>query len=77
MTKCKHGVEHAKHTPGPDFAFASQQSKCACCGTIFSYVDEEMYSQFSELERVWEPKDQCEKCGGRYVRRHFGSVESL
>jgi hypothetical protein len=75
MAKCMHGAERARRTNGPDIAFACQESTCACCGTIFYYIDEDMYSEYVELERVWEPKDQCEECGGRYVRRHFGSVE--
>ncbi len=75
MTKCKHGVESVGQTSEADIALAGQMSTCACCGTIFPYIDEDMYSQYEELGRVWEPKDRCEECGGRYVRRHFGSVE--
>ena len=75
MTKCKHGVESVGQTSGADIALACQMSTCACCGTMFPYIDEGMDAQFEELDRVWEPRDRCEECGGRYVRRHFGSVE--
>jgi rRNA maturation endonuclease Nob1 len=75
MTKCVHGIEITRDTSDPENTYEGQMSTCACCGTIFPYIDEYMSSEYEELEPVWEPKDRCEKCGGRYVRRHFGSVE--
>jgi hypothetical protein len=75
MTKCRHGVESVRDTSGSDIALASQMSTCTCCGSMFPYIDEDMDAQYEELDRVWEPRDRCEKCGGHYVRRHFGSVE--
>jgi hypothetical protein len=74
MTKCIHGVESAGHTSAPDFGPACQMSTCACCGTVFPYIDEDMYPQDEDLGRVWEPQDRCEQCGGHYVRRHFQSI---
>jgi len=75
MTKCVHGIEITRHAIGPEIACAGQMSTCACCETTFQYIDGYLNAQFEDLEPVWEPKDRCEKCGGRYVRRRFGSVE--
>lgn len=73
QAKCEHGAELNRHLKYPEgIAFACPLETCSCCGTIFPYIDSELWSvekdgkEKTEINR-WEPADCCELCGGRYV----------
>lgn len=42
-------------------------SECACCYSVFGYIDSGSMSADGYESRIWQPKNRCATCGGKYI----------
>jgi hypothetical protein len=70
---CEHGASTdwwwammtggGKHVAG----WAGPVSTCRCCGAEFGFLESGNYGGGHSWGERWEPRDLCQKCGGRLV----------